>query len=87
MGTPDPRAEQPSQDIEPIEATLTNQMQARSEILASFTPDVAGSYVLSNTYTAPGGLLATFYRTKDFRDPVLNDISYILEVREGLMNL
>lgn len=52
---------------------------------ASFTPDFAGEYLMSNEYTGAGGLLATFFRTKDFTDPVLENMAYAIEVKWSCM--
>ena len=82
VGVPDPRAGEVTKDDHvTIVASLSNASDAKGELLATFTPEVAGSYVMSNEYTGPGGLLATFYRTKDFMDPVLENMAYAMEVR------
>lgn len=86
VGTPDPRAGREKYDPVTVEAVVTKATDARGKIIASFTPDVAGSYVMNNEYTGPGGLLATFYRTKDFTDPVLQNVANMLEVRSSDLN-
>lgn len=60
--------------------TVSNETDASGKLSATFTPEVAGTYVMSNKYTGPGGLLATFFRTKDFTDPVLENSAYATEV-------
>lgn len=82
VGVPDPRAGVAiKEDHVTIATSISNASDAKGELLASFTPDIAGSYLMSNEYTGPGGLLATFYRTKDFIDPVLENMAYAMEVR------
>lgn len=84
VGTPDVRANNTDISSVVVEAVVTDKTDARGEVLATFIPEVAGSYVMSNEYTGPGGLLATFYRTKDFVDPVLRNMAHTLEVRNEL---
>lgn len=82
VGVPDPRAGAVTKkDHVTIATSISNASDAKGELLATFTPEVAGSYLMTNEYTGPGGLLATFYRTKDFMDPVLENMAYAMEVR------
>lgn len=80
VGTPDSRATNTTDSSVTIEAVVTDETDARGEVLAMFTPEVAGSYIMSHEYTGSGGLLATFYRTKDFTDPVLQNMAHAVEV-------
>lgn len=83
VGVVDPRAGvSTGEDHVTIDTSISDVSDAKGELLAAFTPELAGSYVMSNEYTSPGGLLATFYRTKDFMDPVLENMAYAMEVRE-----
>ena len=93
IGTPDARAgitlsaeEQASDAAVTIATpvTVSNVTDASGLLSATFTPEVAGTYVMSNEYTGPGGLLATFYRTQDFADPVLENSAHMTEVRRHL---
>lgn len=59
---------------------MSSETDANGQLTVTFTPDIAGTYVMSNEYAGPGGLLATFYRTKDFTDPVLENSAYAIEV-------
>lgn len=81
VGTTDSRANVTGNKTLMIEAVVTDETDAHGDVLAMFTPDMAGSYVMSNEYMGPGGLLATFYRTKDFTDPVLQNMAHVVEVR------
>ncbi len=88
VGTPDVRAgnspttdEQDSESSVIISATVSNVSDASGMLSATFTPEVAGTYVMSNEYTGPGGLLATFFRTNDFTDAVLENSAYTDKVK------
>lgn len=88
IGTPDSRAgvtvasgDEESGASVIVAATVSNETDAHGQLKVTFTPDIAGTYVMSNEYTGPGGLLATFYRTKDFTDPVLENPAYAIEVK------
>lgn len=88
VGTPDARAgisptseEQGSDSFVAVAAIVSNMTDASGNLSAVFTPEVAGTYVMSNEYTGPGGLLATFFRTKDFTDAVLENSAHTTEVR------
>lgn len=90
VGTPDARAgvlqTAEGQDSDPsgtvaTTVTVSNVTDASGKLAATFTPEVAGTYVMSNEYTGPGGLLATFYRTQDFTDSVLENSAHTTEVR------
>lgn len=88
VGTPDARAGNLStteeQDLGSsviISATVSNVSDASGKLSATFTPEVAGTYVMSNEYTGPGGLLATFFRTHDFTDAVRENYAYTNEVK------
>lgn len=63
--------------------TVSNVTDASGKLSATFTPEIAGTYVMSNEYTGPGGLLATFFRTKDFADPVLENSAHTTLVRRN----
>lgn len=86
IGTPDARAgvtpttEEHTSQVT-IATTVSEETDASGKLSANFTPDVAGTYVMSNEFTGPGGLLATFFRTKDFMDPVLENLAYATEVK------
>lgn len=86
IGIADPRAAVATKLPVTIETTVSKETDATGELSASFTPRIAGSYVMSNAYTGPGGLLATFYRTKDFTDPVLENLAYATEVKIFLLH-
>ncbi|CAM9800578.1 unnamed protein product [Ectocarpus sp. 6 AP-2014] len=81
IGTPDARAgvTQEHASHVTIAMTVSEETDASGKLSASFTPDIAGTYVMSNEFTGPGGLLATFFRTKDFMDPVLENSAYATE--------
>lgn len=79
IGTPDPRAELGVNDVVSIQTTISN---ATGKIVVSFTPEVAGSYVMTYEYTGRGGLLATFFRTKDFTHPILESPARYIEVKQ-----
>lgn len=82
VGVPDSRAGVVTkEDYVTIVTSISNASDGKGELLATFTPEIAGSYVMSNEYTGPGGLLATFYRTKDFMDPVLENMAHTMGVR------
>lgn len=88
IGTPDARAGvTPATEEEGLDSsvaaviTVSNETDASGKLSATFTPEIAGTYVMSNKYTGPGGLLATFFRTKDFTDPVLENSAYATEVK------
>lgn len=66
-----------------IEAMVSNKPDERGKMMATFTPDIAGSYVMINEYTGPGGLLATFFHRQDFTDPVLKNSAFSIEVRRS----
>ncbi|CAN0173091.1 unnamed protein product, partial [Ectocarpus sp. 12 AP-2014] len=84
IGTPDARAgvtpttEKHTPQVT-IATTVSEETDATGKLSANFTPDIAGTYVMSNEFTGPGGLLATFFRTKDFMDPVLENSAYATE--------
>ncbi|CAN0497767.1 unnamed protein product, partial [Ectocarpus sp. 8 AP-2014] len=81
IGTPDARAgvTQEHTSHVTIATTVSEETDASGKLSANFTPDIAGTYVMSNEFTGPGGLLATFFRTKDFMDPVLENSAYATE--------
>ena len=87
VGTPDARAgilsttEQNADSSVTLSTTVSNVTDASGKLLATFTPEVAGTYVMSNEYTGPGGLLATFFRTHDFTDAVLENSAHTTEVK------
>lgn len=66
-------------DIVAIQATISN---ATGKVVVSFTPEVAGSYIMTHEYTGRGGLLATFFRTKDFTDIILENPAHAIEVKQ-----
>lgn len=91
VGTPDARAGvtptpegQGSDAAITVATTISNVTDASGKLSVTFTPEIAGTYVMSNEYTGPGGLLATFYRTKDFMDPVLENAAHMTEVRANV---
>lgn len=92
VGTPDARAgilsttEQNADSSVTLSTTVSNVTDASGKLLATFTPEVAGTYVMSNEYTGPGGLLATFFRTHDFTDAVLENSAYTTEVSVQFMH-
>lgn len=92
VGTPDSRAgvtPATGEDLHSsvmIETTVSNEIDASGKLSVTFTPEIAGTYVMSNKYTGPGGLLATFFRTKDFMDPVLENSAHATEVKTRTSN-
>lgn len=83
IGTPDARAGV-TQEQTPhvtIATTVSEGTDASGKLSVNFTPEIAGTYVMSNEFTGPGGLLATFFRTKDFLDPVHENSAYATEVK------
>lgn len=84
VGMPDPRAGDTMEETVTIDAAVSNETDARGQLAASFMPDTAGTYVMTNEYTGPGGLLATFFRTTDFTDSVLENSAYTNEVKCSL---
>lgn len=82
VGTPDPRAGVDVNDVVTIQTTISNEADARGKIAVSFTPEIAGSYVMTHEYTGRGGLLATFFRTMDFMDPILESPAHVIEVKQ-----
>lgn len=65
-----------------VTVAVSNETDASGKLSATFTPEIAGTYVMSDEYTGPGGLLATLFRNKDFTDPVLENSAHTTEVRE-----
>lgn len=91
VGAPDARAAvtatSEGQDLNSsisVATTVSNETDASGKLSVTFTPDIAGTYVMSNEYTGPGGLLATFFRTKDFTDAVFENSAHMTEVRTNL---
>ena len=81
VGSPDPRAGVDAEEPVTIGVTISNHTDANGKLTATFTPSIAGSYVMTNEYTGRGGLLATFFRTMDFTDPVLENPAHYIEVK------
>lgn len=83
VGTADPRGDAAAIEDDAaitFEVAVGDVTDASGRMLASFIPDTAGSYVMRSEYTGSGGLLATFFRTSVFSDPVLENTAHFIEV-------